>query len=284
MLNRHQTHCERMLADQRFLKYLREQQPDVVLLDHFLQVKECMGGLSFLLNSSVVQYSNWPVADGYITSLNVPANPSATPKTGTPYSGHGMSFGERIINTLFHWIIIITRYIQIYVLDSMFTRKGFPQVGIIQSEAERLIYAGRSEFLFDVIRPINNRVKHFGGGSKKNPRDYVTVLPEDSLLKASSVICKAPTTNFRYMNSSLEVSRRNNSTVPLSFINCVCSSKSAAVRPAASRRSRLYEGLASDEVMKRFSSISKEFPQLNWPSLSTKPFILVSFGSVAQVR
>ncbi|KAK6043310.1 hypothetical protein COOONC_19184 [Cooperia oncophora] len=191
--------------------------------------EECMGGLSFLLNSSVVQYSNWPVADGYITSLNVPANPSATPKTGTPYSGHGMSFGERIINTLFHWIIIITRYIQIYVLDSMFTRKGFPQVGIIQSEAERLIYAGRSEFLFDVIRPINNRVKHFGGGSKINPRDYVTVLPEDSLLKASSVICKAPTTNFRYMNSSLEVSRRNNSTVPLSFINCVCSSKSAAV-------------------------------------------------------
>ncbi|KAK6043311.1 hypothetical protein COOONC_19185, partial [Cooperia oncophora] len=36
--------------------------------------------------------------------------------------------------------------------------------------------------------------------------------------------------------------------------------------------------------MKRFSSISKEFPQLNWPSLSTKPFILVSFGSVAQAH
>ncbi|ETN79936.1 hypothetical protein NECAME_09507 [Necator americanus] len=44
---------------------------------------ECMGGLAFLLNASVVQYSNWPIADGYITSLNVPANPSAIPKTGS---------------------------------------------------------------------------------------------------------------------------------------------------------------------------------------------------------
>ncbi|KIH45195.1 hypothetical protein ANCDUO_24768 [Ancylostoma duodenale] len=43
---------------------------------------ECMGGLAYLLNTSVVQFSNWPIADGYITSLNVPANPSAIPKTG----------------------------------------------------------------------------------------------------------------------------------------------------------------------------------------------------------
>ncbi|VDO32666.1 unnamed protein product [Haemonchus placei] len=327
MLERHQTHCERMLDDQRFLQYLRTQKPDVVLLDHFLQ--ECMGGLAFLLNSSVVQYSNWPIADGYITSLNVPANPSATPKTGkqrnfqvfshiisryrgdrTPFSafesdcvcrpfisrvarlafskqinGHGMSFGQRLINTLFHSIIIITRYIQIYVLNSMFTRKGFPQVEIVRSEAERLIYAGRSEFLFDVVRPINNRVKHFGGVSKMDPRDYVTVLPHASPRRTSTTNFQSSSTGIRYMNSSLDrLSRSNSTNMPLSFISCFCSSKPSAKRSSATRRPRLYENIASEPMTKRFNAISKEFPQLNWPSLVTKPFILVSFGSVAQVR
>ncbi|XGW24512.1 hypothetical protein V3C99_006158, partial [Haemonchus contortus] len=283
MLEQHQTHCERMLDDQRFLQYLRTQKPDVVLLDHFLQ--ECMGGLAFLLNSSVVQYSNWPIADGYITSLNVPANPSATPKTGTPFSGHGMSFGQRVVNTLFHSIIIITRYIQIYVLNSMFARKGFPQVEIVQSEADRLIYAGRSEFLFDVVRPISNRVKHFGGVSKMDPRDYITVLPQASPRRTSTTNFQSSSTGIRYMNSSLDRLSRSNSTyMPISFLSCVCSSKSSAERSSATRRSRLYENVAVEPMTKRFNAISKEFPQLNWPSLVTKPFILVSFGSVAQAQ
>lgn len=38
MLERHQTYCEKMLDDERFLHFMRSQQADVVVLDHFLQV------------------------------------------------------------------------------------------------------------------------------------------------------------------------------------------------------------------------------------------------------
>ncbi|KAK5969032.1 Glycosyltransferase family 28 protein [Trichostrongylus colubriformis] len=244
-----------------------------------------MGGLAFVLNSSVIQYSNWPVADGYITSLNVPANPSAIPKTGTPYSGHGMPFLHRVVNTLFHHIIILARVIQTYVLNSLFARKGFPQYETIKSEAERIFYAGRSELLFEVVRPINNRVKHFGGVSKMNPSDYVTLLPGTSSKRTGPVSCRAPTTGFRYLNSSLSSAIWNNSTtLPLTFINCICSSESAVMKPLAIRRPHLYEGLVAEDVKKRFNAISNEFPQLNWSSLTTEPFILVSFGSVAQAQ
>ena len=88
-----------------------------------------MGGLSHLLNASVVQFSNWPIADGYITSLNVPANPSATPKTGTPFSGLGMTFLERVSNVLFHNIIVVARVVQVLILDGLFARHGYPEVG-----------------------------------------------------------------------------------------------------------------------------------------------------------
>ncbi|VDL64451.1 unnamed protein product [Nippostrongylus brasiliensis] len=249
MLERHQTYCEKMLDDQRFLQHLSTQRTDVVVLDHFLQ--ECMGGLTYLLNTSVVQFSNWPIADGYITSLNVPANPSAVPKTGTlvssdlkrdfhlfllwmttflgtPFTGLGMTFSERVTNWLFHSVIVITRYIQVYVLERMFTRKGFPEVEIIRSEAERAIYAGRSEFLFDVVRPINNRLKHFGSISKMQPTDYVTVLPE-----ATSVGDQCEKSNCGTVSASASLFEQNSfnnsiSDLPLSI--CNCSETKAAIR------------------------------------------------------
>lgn len=39
-----------------------------------------------------------------------------------------MTFGQRVGNFLFHNVIVATRYVQIYVLERMFTRKGFPEV------------------------------------------------------------------------------------------------------------------------------------------------------------
>lgn len=128
---------------------------EVVVLDHFLQVllnlapldikisvQECIGGLSHLLNASVIQFSNWPIADGYVTSLNIPANPSSVPKTGnivhpnkiekstqgSPFSGLGMSFFERVLNYLYHNIINLARIVQVYILNSLFARHGYPQV------------------------------------------------------------------------------------------------------------------------------------------------------------
>lgn len=278
MLERHQTYCEKMLDDERFLHFMRSQQADVVVLDHFLQ--ECMGGLAFLLNSSVVQFSNWPIADGYITSLNVPANPSAVPKTGTPYTGLGMTFGQRVGNFLFHNVIVATRYVQIYVLERMFTRKGFPEVGIVRSEAERAIYAGRSEFLFDVVRPINNRVKHFGSIKEMRPRDYVTVLPEGvprghpSTASESSAIPD-------FTSVSIQSHKNSSTTIALTSTDCTFNCWKGRT---PNRRARLYEGLSAGVVQKRFLRVSKQFPLLNWPSLVEKPFIVVSFGSVAQAH
>lgn len=49
--------------------------------------KECLVLLATNLHTSMVMYSNWPIADGYISSFNVPANPSSVPKTGTTHSG-----------------------------------------------------------------------------------------------------------------------------------------------------------------------------------------------------
>ncbi|EPB72149.1 glycosyltransferase family 28 protein [Ancylostoma ceylanicum] len=335
MLERHQTYCEKMLDDQRFLQYMRSQKTDVVLLDHFLQTvkhvsvwislsvavlgkqfstisrgtmmisnvlnaillasshplrptidnyNECMGGLAYLLNTSVVQFSNWPIADGYITSLNVPANPSATPKTGTPYSGLGMSFGERVGNLLFHWVIITARIIQNFVLSRMFARKGFPEVDIIRSEAERAIYAGRSEFLFDVVRPINNRVKYFGSNIQMNPSDYVTVIPElhenhrDVMHPQSGINCRQ---NIQLPNSTAQL--------PLSLSDCLCqngpvSFAAANISSLPVRRTNLYMELDRSSVQQKFLEISRQFPELDWPSLTKEKFILVSFGSVAQAH
>lgn len=52
-----------------------------------------------LLNSpATIQFSNWPIADGYISSLNIPAPPSAYPKTSTAFSANGKSIGSNSIN------------------------------------------------------------------------------------------------------------------------------------------------------------------------------------------
>ncbi|CAJ0596117.1 unnamed protein product [Cylicocyclus nassatus] len=280
MLERHQTFCEKMLEDPRFLQYMRARRADIVLLDHFLQ--ECMGGLAYLLNSSVVQFSNWPIADGYITSLNIPANPSAVPKTGSPYSGLGMAFPQRVGNLLFHWVIIAARTIQSHVLRRMFARRGY-EVDVIKSEAERIIYAGRSEFLFDVVRPINNRIKHFGS-NQLNRSDFVTVIPEmssDSERIAQYKDDQHPRDNIKLLNDT--------DRPPLILAECLDPSDS---KPIASdnmssslmRRANLYQGLRQHIVKMKFASICAQFPELDWPSLTKEKFILVSFGSVAQAQ
>uniref|UniRef100_A0A1I7XNP0 glucuronosyltransferase n=1 Tax=Heterorhabditis bacteriophora TaxID=37862 RepID=A0A1I7XNP0_HETBA len=265
-----------MLADHRFIDYVNRQHTDVVVLDHFLQ--ECIGAASYLLNASTVQFSNWPIADGYITSLNIPANPSATPKTGTPFTGLGMTFLQRVGNFLFHYLIVLTRYIQIHVLDNLLVRKGYPWVKVVASEAERIIYAGRSEFLFEVVRPINNRVKHFGATSCMDPSDYVIAMPSDMPMMLP--VIADPTESF-LLNSSIH---------NINEIGITCNSSGdysdlqLSMSLGASRRPQLYQNLSFQTVQKRFDLISHQFPGIDWKLLGIKSFILVSFGSVAQVR
>ncbi|RCN47656.1 hypothetical protein ANCCAN_06322 [Ancylostoma caninum] len=166
----------------------------------------------------------------------------------------------------------------------MFARKGFPGVDIINSEADRAIYAGRSEFLFDVVRPINNRVKYFGSNIQMNPSDYVTVIPE---LHGNhpDVIHPRHETNCR---QSIQLT---NSTahLPLSLSDCLCQNGSVSLGATNTsslpvRRANLYMEVDRNSVQERFSAISRQFPELDWPSLTSEKFILVSFGSVAQAH
>ncbi|KAK6726331.1 hypothetical protein RB195_004569 [Necator americanus] len=276
ILRRHQRFCEKFLDDRRFLQYMSHK-TDLVVLDHLLQ--ECMGGLAFLLNASVVQYSNWPIADGYITSLNVPANPSAIPKTGTPHSCLGMSFFERLTNLLFHWNIIAARYIQKYWLYRMFQGKSFAKVDLMTAEAQRTIYAGRSEFLFEVVRPINNRVKHFASNIQVKPNEFVTVIPE---MCGNRTADEAPCGG---LSRSLSVGNKWNystvlhSTIEYSSSRCLTNHTSQCVR-----RTHLYKDVDRSLAKKRFDRISLKFPELDWPSLTKEKFIVVTFGSLAMAE
>ncbi|ETN79935.1 hypothetical protein NECAME_09506, partial [Necator americanus] len=57
----------------------------------------------------------------------------------------------------------------------MFQGKSFAKVDLMTAEAQRTIYAGRSEFLFEVVRPINNRVKHFASNIQVRTHLYKDV-------------------------------------------------------------------------------------------------------------
>ncbi|KAL6732057.1 hypothetical protein Aduo_002859 [Ancylostoma duodenale] len=277
MIRRHQCFCGTFSEDPRLRQYLLSQKTDLIILDHLLQ--ECMGGLASLLNAPIVQYSNWPIADGYISSMNVPANPSSTPKTATPYSSLGMSFFQRVGNVLFHWNIILARYLQNYWLSETLQRSNLPEVDLITSEAQRIIYAGRSEFLFEVIRPINNRVKHFASNIQMNPSDFVTVIPETCGSKTTEgCLCNriscVPSAEYE-MNNSSQLYSTTGFLQSLDFTRHI---------PEPVRRESLYSNLDRRLVKKRFDAVSINYPQLRWPSLINEKFILVTFGSLAKAE
>ncbi|EYB93835.1 hypothetical protein Y032_0178g659 [Ancylostoma ceylanicum] len=277
MIRRHQCFCETFSEDHRLRQYLMSQKTDLIVLDHLLQ--ECMGGLASLLNAPIVQYSNWPIADGYVTSMNIPANPSSTPKTATPYSSLGMSFFQRVANVLFHWNIIIARFLQRIWLLETFQRSNLPEVDLIASEAQRIIYAGRSEFLFEVIRPINNRVKHFASNIQLRPSDFVTVIPESCgsetrdgcLCNRISCVLSAE----HKLNTSSQLHSTSDYLYSHDFIRHV---------PEPVKRESLYKNLDRKLVKKRFDTVSMAFPQLHWPSLTNEKFILATFGSLAKAE
>lgn len=139
ILKYHQRYCTDFVQSAAFQDYRAGKKVDLLVIDHFLQVsinmfmswncknnlQECVVGAASLLNASTVQFSNWPMADGYITSLNVPANPSATPKTGNRFSSvRAMDFGTRVRNSLFHGFILLARYVQAWVVRGVFAEWG----------------------------------------------------------------------------------------------------------------------------------------------------------------
>ncbi|CEF61185.1 UDP-glucuronosyl/UDP-glucosyltransferase family-containing protein [Strongyloides ratti] len=138
------------------------------LRDHLLQ--ECLTSLFSKMNTPTIQFSNWPLSDGYISSLNIPAMPSSVPKTGTLFSGKKMSFLERNMNFIFNLVIIFTRTLQ--SLSMLFDFN----CNLFEIEAKHLFYVSRSEMIIEPIRPINNRIKYFGGNHNKDKYDYINEI------------------------------------------------------------------------------------------------------------
>ncbi|CAI2312018.1 unnamed protein product [Caenorhabditis sp. 36 PRJEB53466] len=265
MLQRHQEYCTVMMDDPRY-QQLRRENVSVAVLDHFLQ--ECMGGLAHLLNASVIQFSNWPISDGYVTSLNLPASPASVPKTGTRLSSVAMSFLQRCQNVLFHVAIAVTRFVQMRTLDSLFARKNYPWIQVEMNEAQRPIFAGRSEMMFESVRPINNRIKFFGAASTMPPENYIS--------STGHLSSYSSTVSF----SEPVILSNNASNFTAECDTC----HRVHTEQLAQRRQWFFETVTDRSVIvNRQNELRGKYPTINWERVHTEKFVLVTFGSVAQV-
>ncbi|UMM12333.1 hypothetical protein L5515_001164 [Caenorhabditis briggsae] len=264
MLQRHQEYCTVMMDDPRYQR-LRNENVSVAVLDHFLQ--ECMGGLAHLLNASVIQFSNWPLSDGYVTSLNLPASPASVPKTGTRLSSNTMSFLQRCQNVLFHIAIMVTRFVQMNTLDTMFAKRNYPWIQVELNEAQRPIFASRAEMIFEPIRPINNRIKFFGAASTMAPENYIS-SSEHFNIHPSTVSFTDP------------VILRSN----ISNISAECATCHRPQHSKLRRRSWMFN-MVSDRtiVHQRQLEMREKYQTIDWDRVHSEKFVLVTFGSVAQV-
>ncbi|VDD91822.1 unnamed protein product [Enterobius vermicularis] len=236
----------------------RPQSVDLVIVDHFLQ--ECLVLLATNLHTSMVMYSNWPIADGYISSFNVPANPSSVPKTGTTHSGIYMTFRERTLNTLFHLTIIIARILGSVAYIYMSKNYNLTEINFLVAEADIIFYGGRSELIFDTVRPINSRVKYFGCPQCKSKDKFKIKMPK-------SVVDFSPNWNCTHSNTSYSVPQ--------------CTDLRQKKR--TNRVSEVaYSALSVYE--KRYIETQKEFPKLDFGYLHHNKFALLSFGSVTKLE
>ncbi|KAK0426133.1 hypothetical protein QR680_009547 [Steinernema hermaphroditum] len=249
LLRRNQRLCSKLLGSAEFQRFKERNDVDLVVVDHFIQ--ECFTSLASLLNATTVQFSNWPIADGYVSALNLPAPPSSVPKTGTAFSSLGMSFFDRVRNTLFHSLIVFARSVQTAVINHFYSNHGFA-LDLYSVEASHLFYVGRSEFLAEPLRPLSNRIKHFGCASCKSPEEYLTSPPRNP--------SAAPAKRERVV----EGPRLPNGSIVL-----------------CGERVDLKD-LAMAEL--RHTQMAIDFPEIEFGRLDRSPFVLVSFGSVAQLE
>uniref|UniRef100_A0AAF5CV62 glucuronosyltransferase n=1 Tax=Strongyloides stercoralis TaxID=6248 RepID=A0AAF5CV62_STRER len=165
ILKNNRKYCIELMNSEQYKDLIKSSSNfDLIVIDHFLQ--ECLTSLFSKMNKTTIQFSNWPLADGYISSLNIPAMPSSVPKTGTLFSGIKMSFFERNINFLFHLVINFARIVQ--SLSMFFDFNSY----LFEIEAKHLFYVSRSEMIIEPIRPINNRIKYFGNSYNNNDKYY----------------------------------------------------------------------------------------------------------------
>ncbi|KAI6225778.1 Glucuronosyltransferase [Aphelenchoides besseyi] len=279
ILELHHRFCAEFVQSEIFKSYLKQKRPDLVVIDHFLQ--ECFMGAAAILNTTTVKYSNWPLADGYTSSINVPGNPATVPKTGTSFSSLGMDFGNRVRNTIFHGIIAIARHMQTIILKKAYAEWGHPNMDLDDAQALHLLYAGRAEFLVEPIRPISNRIKHFGCPKCKDKTHYEIQRP--SFLQLPAIKLQIPNADSQ-ISIVIDVHNRTRlvtNPIGLCTTDCPREKNYTLFNQTSSViiSSELTENLTESE--KRYIHALNEFPDLNL--LEEGPFVLISFGSVAEV-
>ncbi|KAI1728816.1 UDP-glucoronosyl and UDP-glucosyl transferase domain-containing protein [Ditylenchus destructor] len=296
ILQRNQKLCEEFLKMPKFHHFMQTNRATLLVVDHFIQ--ECFSMTASLLNVTTVQFSNWPIADGYITSLNVPAPPSAFPKTGT-------------INSFFHTCIVIARSIQNWVINAFYARMGYPQVEMNDVESKHIFYAGRSEFVVEVVRPISNRIKHFGCIDCSAPEEHWIKQPAMARLSIYPTTHSHPEGHHANVdrnaspplhNSSVSITLNNNTT-------CSCAAtchriirlpnkidfeaqeitnrriSNTSLNDSFIKAQQNVRRVANETVLEqRYLVTQSEYPDIDLGMLEIHRFVLVSFGSVAKME
>ena len=148
-----------------------------------------------------------------------------------------------------------------------------------QIESGHLFYGGRAEFLAEPVRPISNRIKHFGCAQCK----YGVLL---FMLKTLALYFRGPEDYFILRTNKDEIKtakseKKFGSNIPSSSTpmienytnNClICANTSSTQRV-----------LSEDAVIsERYKRIRQEWPEVDWQTLERRTFVLVSFGSMAK--
>ncbi|KAL3105419.1 hypothetical protein niasHT_025783 [Heterodera trifolii] len=182
------------------------------------------------------------------------------------------SFSVRLRNSLFHALISLVRFLQRRMIARFFASLemfyGHRGVRLEQAEAAHLFYAGRGEFIAEPIRPISNRIKHFG------------------CAKCQSETRKMGQSKSRGIDT--KKSEQSEKGQKLDWPNTT--TKATAWREEAAFECE--NGTNSDgqrvKLERHLVSVSpnirQQFTRIDWEEIERSPFVLVSFGSIAKVE
>lgn len=127
------------------------------------------------------------------------------------------------------------------------------------------IYFENNEYQCLVIRPISNRVKHFGCVRCSQRSDFQIAQPRNYI-------------SFNSSKLSIVVDMKLNSSALIPNLTSICSQECNA------RKNETTKSLeVSKEMEDRYVETQIEFPELDLQLLENGPFVLISFGSVAEV-
>uniref|UniRef100_A0A914CAU6 Glucuronosyltransferase n=1 Tax=Acrobeloides nanus TaxID=290746 RepID=A0A914CAU6_9BILA len=283
ILRRNHNLCKEMIYSGNFKKIAESHQFDLIVIDHHLQ--ECLVVLVSLLNATVVEFSNWPITDGYISTMNVPSPPSYVPRTTTYFSGIQMDFISRVRNTIVDLIFTFARVTQRLAIWHFYGNIGYSNIDLMDVEAEHLFYAGRSELLTEVIRPVNNRIRHFGCAQCGPASNYYIKKPNSLEIfgtktrgdKAASFIY---VTNENSTECLKETCAEENSILKNQNLSEKIEERSVYFE----ENLEIFQNLNISELENRYLRVQEEYMDIDFDQLEKTKFILVSFGSVAKVE